>query len=66
MKTALDKMNAERNKASKMDIEKQAEAFSQKIKPLMDNVREAADKLEMITEDESWPLPKMRELLFTR
>ncbi len=66
MKTALDKMNTERDKAAKMDLEKQAEAFCQKIKPLMDNVRDAADNLEMITEDEAWPLPKMRELLFTR
>jgi glutamine synthetase type III len=32
----------------------------------MDAARDAADNLELITEDESWPLPKMRELLFTR
>ncbi len=66
MKIALDKMNVERTKANKQELEKQAESYSQKIKPLMDEVREAADKLELITEDESWPLPKMRELLFTR
>jgi glutamine synthetase len=59
-------MNAERTKAAKLDLEKQAEAFSNKIKPQMDAAREAADNLELITEDESWPLPKMRELLFTR
>ena len=59
-------MNAERAKASKLDIEKQAEAYSSKVKPLMDAAREAADNLELITEDEAWPLPKMRELLFTR
>ena len=66
IKDALDKMNAERTKAAKLDLEKQAEAFSNKIKPQMDAAREAADNLELITEDESWPLPKMRELLFTR
>jgi glutamine synthetase len=66
IKDALDKMNAERTKASKFDIEKQAEAYSNKVKPLMDAARDAADNLELITEDESWPLPKMRELLFTR
>ena len=66
LKDAIDKMNAERAKASKLDIEKKAEIFSNKVKPLMDAAREAADSLELITEDESWPLPKMRELLFTR
>ena len=66
MKLSTDKMNAEREKASKLDLEKQAEAYCHKIKPLMDQVRDASDKLEMITEDEAWPLPKMRELLFTR
>jgi glutamine synthetase len=66
IKDSLDKMNTERNKASKMDLEKQAEVYSNKVKPLMDAARDAADNLELITEDESWPLPKMRELLFTR
>jgi glutamine synthetase len=66
IKDSLDKMNAERAKASKLDLEKQAEVYSNKVKPLMDAARDAADNLELITEDESWPLPKMRELLFTR
>lgn len=66
LKETLDKMNAERMKAQKLDLEKQAEAYSGKIKPLMDTARDCADQLELITEDEFWPLPKMRELLFTR
>lgn len=66
MKVAMDKMNAEKDKASKLDVEKQADAYSQKIKPLMDTVREHADALELIVDDEMWPLPKMREILFTR
>jgi glutamine synthetase type III len=32
----------------------------------MEGIRDAADSLEMVVEDESWPLPKMREILFTR
>lgn len=66
LQAALEKMNAERNKAAKLDIEKQAEAYSAKVKPAMDAARDAADALELITEDEEWPLPKMREILFTR
>ena len=29
-----------------------------------DKVRESADQLEMLVDDEMWPLPKYRELLF--
>jgi glutamine synthetase len=66
IREGIQKMNAEREKSAKLDLEKQATAYSQKVKPLMDKIREAADQLEMITEDERWPLPKMREILFTR
>ncbi len=66
LKTALDRMNTERTKAMKMDAEKQAEAYCHKVKPLMDSIREHVDALEMMVDDEMWPLPKMRELLFTR
>jgi glutamine synthetase len=66
MKVAMDKMYAEKDKAAKLDVEKQADAYSQKIKPLMDTVRDHADALELIVDDEVWPLPKMREILFTR
>ena len=66
MKVAIDKMNTEKDKAAKLDVEKQADAYSQKIKPLMDTVRDHADALELVVDDEMWPLPKMREILFTR
>ncbi|MEZ4799347.1 MAG: glutamine synthetase III [Flavobacteriales bacterium] len=66
MKAAIDKMNLEADKAEKLDTGKKAEAYSAKVKPAMDSVRDHADLLEKIVEDESWPLPKMREILFTR
>lgn len=66
MKSAIDKINLERSKLSKLDVEKQAEGYSLKVKPLMDEIRDNADALEMIVDDENWPLPKMREILFTR
>jgi glutamine synthetase type III len=31
----------------------------------MDAARDAADALEQIIDDNTWPIPKMRELLFT-
>lgn len=43
-----------------------AVAYCDKVKPLMDKVREYADDLEGVVEDEFWPLPKYREMLFLR
>lgn len=66
MKKNIDQMGKEREKASGMDLEKQAEHYCNKVKPLMDTIRDHADALEMMVDDEMWPLPKMREILFTR
>ncbi len=32
----------------------------------MDKIRTVVDKLEMVIDDELWPLPKYREMLFFR
>ncbi len=37
-----------------------------KMRPLMQEVRDAADKLESLVDDEHWPLPKYREMLFVK
>ncbi len=36
------------------------------LRPLMQEVREAADRLESLIDDEAWPLPKYREMLFVK
>jgi glutamine synthetase len=36
------------------------------MRPLMQEVREAADRLESLVDDEHWPLPKYREMLFVK
>jgi glutamine synthetase len=67
IKTLVDKMINERKKANKIeDAFKQAVAYCDKIKPLMDQIRYDVDKLEMLVDDRLWPMPKLRELLFTR
>jgi glutamine synthetase len=66
MKDGIEKIRAVREKANKMDIEKKAASYCNDVFPIMNEIRAAADSLELITEDEFWPLPKMRELLFTR
>ncbi len=43
-----------------------AVAYCDNVKPFMDEIRYEADKLELIVDDELWPMPKLRELLFTR
>ncbi|MFN8256393.1 MAG: glutamine synthetase III [Bacteroidales bacterium] len=41
-----------------------ARAYEDKVKPYLDSIRYNIDKLELIVDDEMWPLPKYRELLF--
>lgn len=54
-----------RKKANRIeDIAQRAKEYSHEVKDMMDKVRYSADHLEMIIDDELWPLPKYRELLF--
>lgn len=43
-----------------------AEAYSKNVKPCLEAIRYDIDKLELIVDDEMWPLPKYRELLFVK
>jgi glutamine synthetase len=57
----------ERKKANKLtDSEKIAMDYCHKVKPYFDEIRYHCDKLELLVDDELWPLTKYRELLFTR
>ncbi len=67
IKDESEKMLDERKKANKMtDSEKKSEAYCDKVKPYFEKVKYHSDKLELLIDDELWPLPKLRELLFTR
>jgi glutamine synthetase len=67
MKSASEIMLAERKKANAVvDVEEKALAYCDTVKVHFDEIRYHADKLELIVEDELWPLPKFRELLFIR
>jgi glutamine synthetase len=67
IKSNVDAMIEERKKANNIeDWKKKAAAYCDKVKPYFDVIRDHADKLEMIVSDEAWPLPKYRELLFTK
>lgn len=43
-----------------------AAAYSINVLPYISKIRTVVDKLEMLVDDELWPLPKYRELLFWR
>ncbi|TVR76386.1 MAG: glutamine synthetase type III [Chitinophagaceae bacterium] len=56
-----------RKKANEIeDSAKRAKNYATKVKPTFDSIRYSVDKLERYIEDESWPMPKYRELLFIR
>ncbi|MFD0964118.1 glutamine synthetase III family protein [Pseudofulvibacter geojedonensis] len=56
-----------RKKANKLNsIEKKAFSYCDKVKPYFEDIRYHCDKLELLVDDELWPLTKYRELLFTR
>lgn len=57
----------ERKKANNLhEAEDQAIAYCDKVLPFFPKIRYEIDKLELIVDNETWPLPKYRELLFTR
>jgi len=47
-------------------IAKRAELYSSAIKPYLEEIRFHIDKLELIVDNQMWPLPKYRELMFIR
>ena len=57
----------ERKAANKtIDVEKKAILYCEKVKPYFEEIRYHCDKLELMIDDELWPLVKYREMLFTR
>lgn len=44
----------------------QALLYCNQVKPLMDQIREVADELETVVDDNVWPLAKYREMLFSK
>lgn len=57
-----DKLNSAANMHG--DEEKQADAYCNSVLPVMNELREVVDMLEVETDDECWVLPKYREMLF--
>jgi glutamine synthetase len=63
----VDAMTEERKKANEIENEdKRADAYCNKVRPYFEKIRNDVDKLELLVDDEDWPLPKYRELLFLK
>ena len=41
-------------------------AYHDTVAPLLDTIRRHIDKLELMVDNQMWPLPKYRELLFIK
>lgn len=67
IKINVDEMVEHRKVANAMDnFESQAFAYLNNVFPYLESIRTHVDKLEMLVDDELWPLPKYREMLFSR
>ncbi len=67
IKKLVNDMIEQRKKANVIDDPyKKALAYESKVKPYLEEIRIHIDKLELVVDNELWPLPKYRELLFTR
>ncbi|MBQ6879430.1 MAG: glutamine synthetase III [Bacteroidales bacterium] len=61
----VDSLVEARKKANRIeDIAQRAKVYSREVKDMMEKIRISTDNLEMLIDDELWPLPKYRELLF--
>ena len=67
IKVLVREMTEARKVANHMDSYKdKAFAYEENVRPYLEKIRDHIDHLEMEVDDEIWPLPKYRELLFTK
>jgi glutamine synthetase len=50
----------------KLGLRERAIAYAKLVKPIFEEIRNHVDELEYLVDDKYWPLPKYREILFTR
>jgi glutamine synthetase len=63
----VSEMVEKRKKANKIDnTAEKAEVYNLEVLPFFEKIRYHVDKLELLVDDELWPLPKYRELLFIK
>ncbi|MDE6714883.1 MAG: glutamine synthetase III [Muribaculaceae bacterium] len=65
-KDVNDMVEARKKANSIVDEREKAIAYHDTVLPYFDKIRYSIDKLELMVDNEMWPLPKYRELLFIR
>lgn len=67
IRNGVEEMVVKRHKANRMPDERsKAIAYHDDIVPAMEEIRKSIDALELMVDNEIWPLPKYREMLFIR
>lgn len=66
IKVGVDELLEAQAQAQQLHGLEQAERYCKEVRPRFDAIREASDALEMMVDDELWPMTKYRELLFTK
>ncbi len=67
IKEETDRMVNARKQANAIECEREkAIAYHDNVVPCMERIRYHIDKLELMVDNEMWPLPKYREMLFIR
>ena len=67
IKDDVEKMVEARKVANKFeDLSERAKAYKENVFSFFETIRYHVDKLELLVDDEIWPLPKYRELLFIK
>ena len=67
IRTEVKRMTDARKAANRIESEREkAVAYHDNVVPAMDTIRYHIDKLELMVDNEMWPLPKYREMLFIR
>lgn len=63
----VSKMTEARKVANKIDdIRDKSIAYCDNVKPYFNKIRRSVDQLELLVDNEMWPLPKYREMLYIR
>ncbi|WP_295768557.1 glutamine synthetase III [uncultured Mucilaginibacter sp.] len=67
IKSNVEQMVEQRKKANAIDdARERAVSYDEKVKAFFEPIRYHVDKLEQLVDDQLWPLPKFRELLFIK
>lgn len=67
IKRLVKRMTEERHQANTAKEESEtAMIYDKTVRPTMEEIRSHIDELELVVDDDCWPLPKYRELLFAK